>query len=477
MSVRVYARISLDDGEVQGLGVERQQQDCEAYATGQGLTVDQVYVDNSVSAYSGKDRPQWNQLKADLQDGDTVLAYDATRLSRNTIEQLSFIEECHRRGITVVAVSDNSVLTDQSQALVTGLKAILAQEESRKIGERVSRAKRQKAEAGQPLKARYRTFGYNDDFSVRDDEATLVKEAFNRLAAGHSIYSIHQWLEEKMPLNPVTGNPWKYNTVLSMLGNPRYAGHNVYKGQIIGTGTQEALITEKVWDAAQNRRHVKNQRHRYGVKSGTNARKYLLTGWVYCGECQAAMVSHQVKDREPSYRCSTTRGGCGKVGMKMQWVDDAVSARLLELLSAPPADYTEPVEDDSLIERLEAQIAETQAAYRSGALSMADMLPMLAGLRSDLRDAQKARGEAESKRQALRYPGFANVKDWKASDLSAKRALLATHLKAVVIGSVRTRGAKKVDLHRIDVTWSDDLTENLGLLHDQAKREESWRDG
>lgn len=476
MTARIYCRISLDDGDVRGLGVERQEEDCRKYAKANGLSVTAVYVDNSVSAYSGKERPEWERLKSDLVKGDTLLAYDSTRLSRNTIEQLSFIEQCHKSGIVVVSVADNTILTDQSQNLMTGIRAILAQEESRKIGERVSRAKQQKAESGQPLKARYRTFGYTNDFEVKADEAALVKEAFNRLAAGHSIYSIHQWLIEKMPKNPVTGSDWKYNTVLSLLDNPRYAGYNVYKGQIIGKGTQEALISEATWEAAKGNRHVRNNRHRYGVNNGANARKYLLTGFVYCGDCHTAMVSHQVKGRMPSYRCSTTRGGCGKIGMKMEWVDKAVSDRLLELLSSPPADHSEHVDNSAEIARLEEQIEEVQAAYRAGDLTMADMLPMLNGLRADLRDAKAVQGEAERQRQAQRFPFFANYKAWKAADVSQKRSLLSERVKAVVVLPVRSPGRKTVDLHRLEVTWADGVTENLGLLDDVVRQQQAWED-
>src|SRR5690606_15082973 len=120
--------------------------------------------------------------------------------------------------------------------------------------------------------------------------------------------------------------PFKYNTVLSMLDNPRYAGYNTYKGAVIGKGQQTPIVDQQTWDASRAR---KAATAKYGVRDGSNARKHLLVGFLYCSECFSPMRSHQVKGRAMSYRCTKSNGGCGKVGMKMQWVDDAVSSAVV----------------------------------------------------------------------------------------------------------------------------------------------------
>ena len=57
----IYCRIS-DDRAGAGLGVARQEADCRKLAEDRGLTVTQVYVDNDLSAYSGKPRPGYKAL-------------------------------------------------------------------------------------------------------------------------------------------------------------------------------------------------------------------------------------------------------------------------------------------------------------------------------------------------------------------------------------------------------------------------------
>lgn len=83
----MYARISSDqDGTA--LGVNRQLEDCRRLAGDLGWPVGEEYVDNDVSAFSGKRRPGYEQMLADIADGsrDAVIVYHADRLTRRPIE-------------------------------------------------------------------------------------------------------------------------------------------------------------------------------------------------------------------------------------------------------------------------------------------------------------------------------------------------------------------------------------------------------
>ena len=69
MGAAIYARISRDDGTVQGLGVARQETDCRALVDRLGWTVGDVYVDNDASAYSGRARPEYQRMLQAVRDG------------------------------------------------------------------------------------------------------------------------------------------------------------------------------------------------------------------------------------------------------------------------------------------------------------------------------------------------------------------------------------------------------------------------
>src|SRR4051812_38035042 len=83
MRAVVYVRISRDRVGA-GLGVERQEQDCRLLAARVGAEVVQVFVDNDLSAFSGKPRPGYQSLLAAIAAGsvDTVLAWHTDRLHR-----------------------------------------------------------------------------------------------------------------------------------------------------------------------------------------------------------------------------------------------------------------------------------------------------------------------------------------------------------------------------------------------------------
>ena len=79
----VYARISSDQ-EGTALGVKRQLADCRKLAGELGWPVAEEYVDNDLSAFSGKRRPGYERMLADVAEGsrDAVIVYHLDRLTR-----------------------------------------------------------------------------------------------------------------------------------------------------------------------------------------------------------------------------------------------------------------------------------------------------------------------------------------------------------------------------------------------------------
>ncbi len=98
MDVAVYARMSLDKtGE--GLGVERQEQECRELAARLGVTVSNVFSDNDISATTGKRRPGFEALLASKPEA--VIVWHIDRLVRVTKD----LERVIDLGIPVHAVT------------------------------------------------------------------------------------------------------------------------------------------------------------------------------------------------------------------------------------------------------------------------------------------------------------------------------------------------------------------------------------
>src|SRR5437868_481387 len=103
-SAAIYARISSDRDGTQ-LGVTRQVEDCRSLAQRRGWTVAEVYVDDDVSAYSGRIRPEYRRLLSDLKAGsrDAVVVWHLDRLHRQPKELEEFFEVCEAAGVTSLA--------------------------------------------------------------------------------------------------------------------------------------------------------------------------------------------------------------------------------------------------------------------------------------------------------------------------------------------------------------------------------------
>ncbi|MDQ5874696.1 MAG: recombinase family protein, partial [Actinomycetota bacterium] len=91
--------------------MERQEADCRALAESRGWDVAEVYVDNDLSAYSGKPRPAYKRLLADLSSGsiDAVVTWHLDRLHRSPTELEHFFEVCDRAGLKSMATVTGDV--------------------------------------------------------------------------------------------------------------------------------------------------------------------------------------------------------------------------------------------------------------------------------------------------------------------------------------------------------------------------------
>src|SRR5438105_2394327 len=91
----IYARISADPSGT-ALGVARQEADCRSLADRKGWTVTEIYVDNDLSAYSGKPRPAYRRLLEDIKGArvDAVIVWHLDRLHRNPKDLEEFFEIC-----------------------------------------------------------------------------------------------------------------------------------------------------------------------------------------------------------------------------------------------------------------------------------------------------------------------------------------------------------------------------------------------
>ena len=145
----IYCRIShARDGST--LGVDRQEPPTRLLCERLGWKVERVFVDNDLSAYHHKRRPDFDQLLAWAQDGHirAIAAWDADRLTRKPRENEDLIDLAERYGIQLATVTGEYDLATPSGRLHFRIKGAIARHESEHRAERIRLAMADLARAG-----------------------------------------------------------------------------------------------------------------------------------------------------------------------------------------------------------------------------------------------------------------------------------------------------------------------------------------
>lgn len=102
------------------------------------------YIDEGITGTQAKKRPSFMKMIADSEKGmfDLIVTREVCRFARNTVDTLTHTRALKGRGIEVFFVDDNIWTMDGDGELRLTIMATLAQEESRKVSERVRAGQR-----------------------------------------------------------------------------------------------------------------------------------------------------------------------------------------------------------------------------------------------------------------------------------------------------------------------------------------------
>jgi DNA invertase Pin-like site-specific DNA recombinase len=345
MRAAVYLRQSKDTNGT-GLAVARQREDCLKLCTERGWTPCE-YIDNDVSASTGRKRPAYELMLTDIAAGnlDAVVAWDLDRLHRRPIELEHFMELADRHRLALATVSGDTDLSTDNGRLFARIKGAVAKAEVERKSARQKRQGLQAAQLGVPRKGP-RPFGYEPDaVTIRESEARALRQAYTALLAGSSLLSISRELE-KAGFKASSGKPYNHATLRTMLRNPRYAGLRGYttKGtdgrqttEIIGQAQWPGIVDEDTYRAACAILADKGRRTNHVGA----ARIWLLSGLALCGRCDdgtTVRINYRGRPNADGkdvavYRCRTY----SHLSRAADWCDWRVTERVLARLSRDDA--------------------------------------------------------------------------------------------------------------------------------------------
>ncbi|MFJ3044005.1 recombinase family protein [Streptomyces tendae] len=447
----IYVRISQDRTGA-GLGVDRQREDCEALAERNRWEVVEVYVDNDVSAYrKGAKRKGYQRMLADLDDGKAtvVIVWHTDRLHRSPLELEGYINLCEQRGVTTHTVQAGELdLATSSGRFVARMLGNVARHESEHKAERVSRARQQKALAGEWMGG-IRPFGWGlptgemrtkvdrktgeeievpelDMLKAVPEEAEALRYWTDEILSGASIRSLVKWCADK-GITTTRGNPVSHTDMRDMLLRPRNAGIAVYRGEEVGRGKWEPIV-----DEAKYRAVVAILKDPARTTTPGATPKWLGSLLYRCGRGDCAeyvFVTQSGGRRFPSYRCQTGHGG----GRRAEVVDQYVEDTIVERLSRPDAhELLEPAPEGVNVAALQAEGEQIRARMRdlgglfgAGQLELGPFTEGMETARAQLDGVTRQLARAATADPLAGLVGAPDVRAaWKALELDRKRSVL-----------------------------------------------------
>ncbi len=486
-----YIRVSTDEQEDDGLSLPAQRERLLTYIAERGWTAQPVRCD--VETGTKATRAEYQALLSEARQlaagGQrfAVVIIRADRLGRKLSEFARAYEELADAGGTIHSVREGGELS----ALNAGILGTLAQEESRRIGERVRDVIDHVERGGWwfpgrapwgyravPAMPEQRAAGAPRSVLVVDaGAAAAVRTAFRRLADGEPLRRVAKWVAG---LNDAQrgGRRMGYESVRTSLRSPTYAGR-----QSDGTpGTWEPLVDADTWEAAQ----VRLRRATGGDLPHQARGEHLLTGFLRCHKCGARMHGNHMNGR-PGYRCQAGQNYLSSQGdihcnatVSAHLIEPALLAKVepiiaqaagalrsefeavaRQALEAPADDGRVDVRREREGQRAELQreltgltralargvlsddayrlaVADVQAGIREADIALLDM-DQAEGAGAGI-DVQALIGTAEEWRQ-----------DWRDANLSTKRGILSelvSTVRADLSGHARNRTCEA------DVSWT-----------------------
>lgn len=386
----VYCRISKDDAGT-ALGVKRQEKLCRQLAAERGYEVAEVFIDNDLSASSGKRRPAFERLLESAEAGeiDAVICYHIDRLYRRNaeLERIVPIVDRTRLGILVVTASDIDLST-ASGRMTARILGAAAQGEVERMGERLRAKLDELAAEGRPPGGRA-PYGYNADRTINRDEAKWIERAAERVIDGWTFRTIVMDMTNAGGRNR-SGEPWHPGHFQRALLNPAVVGLRVHRGEIVGEGTWQPILERSTWETVKAILSDPARRHRRG--SAGMYEPYLLSGLVRSAEGFTMPGRTTEGHRQYSVRPLAIRGvrPTVQVSIFADRLDPAVVAAALARSDAIQLD-ADPAGDPSIdaeIEQIEAELAELAELRVQRVITMAEWLKVRTGLDEALKVAR-----------------------------------------------------------------------------------------
>jgi len=311
LRVTDYARVSTDHLE-QKKSLQNQVEHFEQYIKeNPNWTYVKGYVDDGITGTSDVKRDNFMKMIEDARSGnfDLIVTKEISRFSRNTLDSIKYTRELLSYGVAVLFVNDNINTAMPDSELRLTIMASMAQDEIRRLSERVKFGMNRAIERGEIL-GNDLLYGYKKDkdtgvLNIIEEEAKVVRRIYELYAVEELTLSKIVKTLNSEGLKTCQGNKWCISTISRMIENPKYKGYYcARKSEIIDYMTKKIkyfekddwviyedktrippIIDEDLWDRANNR--LMSRKKAFSERKEDKSiykNRYLYSAKLYCGQ-------------------------------------------------------------------------------------------------------------------------------------------------------------------------------------------------
>ena len=270
------------------------------------------YVDDGISGTTDYKRDNFMKMIDDAKAGkfDLIITKEISRFSRNTLDSIKYTRELLSYGVAVLFVNDNINTALPDAELRLTIMASMAQDEIRRLSERVKFGMQQAIKNGHILGNNI-FYGYKKNketgcLYIIESQAEVIRKLFILYAIDElSVGEIARRFNQENILT-IKGKKWLVSTLIRMIKNIKYKGYYCgRKTEVIDYMTKKVkyfekddwvifedkerippIVDDELWDRANAR--LLERSFKFGNDYKENKimyqRKYPLSAKIYCSD-------------------------------------------------------------------------------------------------------------------------------------------------------------------------------------------------
>ena len=266
------------------------------------------YIDEGISGTQVKKREEFLRMIEDAKRHkfDLILTKEISRFSRSTLDSIMYTQELLSNGVGVYFLNDNiNTILPDSELRLTMMSSI-AQDEVRRLSERVSFGMKRSIDNGVVLGCS-NIYGYVKDkgrLVIDEAQAEMIKIIFDRYAnTTDGLSKVSRYLFS-LGYKSRTGKRIDTTILTRIIENPKYKGYYCgHKSKVLDYRTKQKkrlnesdwiiykdnenvppIVSEELWERANIKlKERKDSFTNRAVNKTVFQNRYTYSGKIYCG--------------------------------------------------------------------------------------------------------------------------------------------------------------------------------------------------